>query len=152
MGCAQTSERLIELGLGAADARADDNHALRWACEYGRSAAVERLLELDLDAADARANNNYALRMACVRDHLAVVARLLELGVEPTPDALRSLTAYANGDARVDDDERADRLRRAVERWRDTSELAAAEAALTPPEQEEWEIAKPQWSSLRYAD
>ena len=98
-------------------------------------------------------DDSYALRLACANGYHAVVARLIELGVEPTPAALRSLTAYARADARAnDDEERADRLRRAVERWRDTQSLAAAEAALTPPEQEEWEEAKPRWSSLRYAD
>ena len=140
--------RLIELGLNAVDARAQNNFALRYACFYGHLAVIERLIELGLDAADARVDDNYTLRVACFYGHHAVVARLLELGVEPTPAALRSLTAYAC----AEDDERADRLRRAVERWRDTSELAAAEAALTPPEQDEWEKVKPQWSSLRYAD
>ena len=126
MGCAQTSARLIKLGLGAADARAHNNWALRLASE----------------------NNDYE-----------VVARLLELGVEPTPAALRSLTAYACEDDDEDedddddededeaDDERKDRLRRAIERWRETPELAAAKAALTPTEQEEWEaVASTQWS------
>ena len=143
--------RLIALGLDGDDARAVDNDALHWACENGHLAVVERLLDLGLTADDARADDDHALHLACINNHHSVAARLLELGVEPTPAALRSLTAYACEYAcEYDEDDRDDRLRRAVERWRDTPALEAAEDELEPAELDAWAVARP--SRLRFAD
>ena len=59
--------------LTSADARADDNCALRYAAEYGHLSVCRWLhATFHLTAADARTSDNYALRWAAARGHLAV--------------------------------------------------------------------------------
>ena len=64
--------------LGQADARSDDNCALRWASTNGHVAVVDRLAAppYDLGHADARSRDNYALQWAATNGHVAVVDRL----------------------------------------------------------------------------
>jgi hypothetical protein len=71
---------LVErFGLTAADARAEDNKALRGVCANGHLAVAQWLAEtFSLTAEDARANDNWALRMACENGHLAVAQWLAE--------------------------------------------------------------------------
>jgi ankyrin repeat protein len=84
-GDARYLENLIGRGLTAADARADDNRALRVACSYDNLEVVDRLLSLGLTADDARADDNYALREACANGYRAVICALAAAGViEPT--------------------------------------------------------------------
>ena len=114
-------DRLISLGLTAGDTRSGihANRTLFAACQGGHLGVVNRLIELGLGLADIPV---YALTEAGVLSHAEVVARLIEVGAEPTPQALRSLSAGVRAGvlagvlARVD-------VRRAIEPWLDTPEL-----------------------------
>ena len=67
-------------GKVAADARANDNFALRWASDNGHLAVVKYLyVGFGLTIADARANDNYALVLACRYGHLEVVKYLHDI-------------------------------------------------------------------------
>jgi hypothetical protein len=77
-----TSDRLripLLTGLTPADARADNNWALRKACAGGHLAAAQWLTErFGLTAADARAWHNEVLWWACRNGHLEVAQWLTE--------------------------------------------------------------------------
>jgi len=74
--------------LTAADARADDNLALRWAASNGHLPMCQWLTEtFHLTAEDARADGNYALHCAAQNGHLAVCQWLTETFHLTTKDA-----------------------------------------------------------------
>jgi hypothetical protein len=75
-----TAQWLVNtFSLTAADARAQDNAALRYICANGHLATAQWLVErFALTAADARAKNNQALRYACEGGHIAIAQWLVD--------------------------------------------------------------------------
>ena len=77
------------------DVRANDNHALRRACEANRAEVAAWLVETyALGPRDARAAENYCLRAACRSGNLEL-ARWLKRRFGLTPDDARAMNNYA---------------------------------------------------------
>lgn len=73
--------------LTADDARAQDNYALRWACEHGHLHVARWLYKtFRLTADDACAHYNYALNEAIYNDHKCVVQWLCTTFGIPWPE------------------------------------------------------------------
>lgn len=74
----------VELALQAgADARADEDFALRWAAENGHKEVVALLLKY---GSDVHADNDLALRWAAIDGHTDVVDLLLKAGADVHTD------------------------------------------------------------------
>ena len=83
------------------DPSAQDNWAIRWACEYGHTEVVKLLLgDERVDPADY---DNYAVRWASEKGHIEVVKLLLkDKRVDPSDDNNRAVGwACENGHAEI---------------------------------------------------